>query len=119
MSLLEISNLSKSFKDMIAVNGLSLSIGEREVHGILGPNGAGKSTTINCLLGLVPFDSGTVAGCDKMYKKGEEKMYKSGEGRRCYDIILPGANCPGGGHERSALDGNQIRPSEGAELYGA
>lgn len=60
MPLLQIENLHKTFKDMTAVDGLSLSIGEREVHGILGPNGAGKSTTINCLLGLIPYDSGTV-----------------------------------------------------------
>lgn len=60
MALLEISNLRKSFKDMTAVDGVNLSIGKREVHGILGPNGAGKSTTINCLLGLLPFDAGTV-----------------------------------------------------------
>jgi len=60
MSLLEIRNLKKTFKDMTAVNGLNLSIDAGEVHGILGPNGAGKSTTINCLLGLLPIDAGTV-----------------------------------------------------------
>ena len=60
MALIEIQNLRKTFQDVTAVDGLSLSVGEQEVHGILGPNGAGKSTTIACMLGLIPFDSGTV-----------------------------------------------------------
>lgn len=45
MSILRISNLKKVFADMTAVDGLSLSVEEGEIHGILGPNGAGKSTT--------------------------------------------------------------------------
>ncbi|WP_294470784.1 ABC transporter ATP-binding protein [uncultured Ruminococcus sp.] len=60
MALLEIKGLQKAFKDVKAVNGVDLSIEEREIHGILGPNGAGKSTTIGCLLGLIPYDSGKV-----------------------------------------------------------
>lgn len=60
MNILEIRNLRKSFKDMRAVDGITLSVDRGEVHGILGPNGAGKSTTINCILGLMPFDSGSV-----------------------------------------------------------
>ncbi len=60
MALLEIKGLHKAFKDLKAVNGIDLSIGEREIHGILGPNGAGKSTTIGCLIGLIPYDFGKV-----------------------------------------------------------
>ena len=60
MALLEIKGLQKAFKDVKAVNGVDLSIEEREIHGILGPNGAGKSTTISCLLGLIPYDFGEV-----------------------------------------------------------
>lgn len=60
MDILQIRNLTKSFKDMTAVNGLNLSIQKNDVHGILGPNGAGKSTSINCILGLLSYDSGSV-----------------------------------------------------------
>ena len=60
MALLEIKGLQKAFKDVKAVNGVDLTIEKQEIHGILGPNGAGKSTTINCLLGLMPYDSGEV-----------------------------------------------------------
>ena len=60
MALLEIKGLRKAFKDVQAVNGVDLTIGAQEIHGILGPNGAGKSTTIGCLLGLLPYDAGKV-----------------------------------------------------------
>ncbi|MBR0483343.1 MAG: ABC transporter ATP-binding protein [Oscillospiraceae bacterium] len=60
MALLEIKGLQKAFKDVKAVNGVNLCISEQEIHGILGPNGAGKSTTLNCLLGLLPYDAGEV-----------------------------------------------------------
>jgi len=65
VEILKINHLKKSFKDMVAVDGLSLSIQEKEVHGILGPNGAGKSTTINCVLGLLGFDEGSVTFAEK------------------------------------------------------
>lgn len=69
MNILEIKNLKKTFKDLTAVDDLSLSISKGDIHGVLGPNGAGKSTTMNCLLGLVTPDSGEVYfGGDKKLK---------------------------------------------------
>ena len=65
MEILRIDHLKKTFKDMVAVNNLSLSVQEQEIHGILGPNGAGKSTTINCILGLLGFEEGTVTFAEK------------------------------------------------------
>lgn len=60
MKILEIKNLKKSFKDVNAVNGMSMFAEKGEILGILGPNGAGKSTTIGCILGLVAPDEGSV-----------------------------------------------------------
>jgi ABC-2 type transport system ATP-binding protein len=59
-------NLEKRFGDFIAVNRVSLDVGEGEIFGFLGPNGAGKSTTIRMLCGLLEPSggSGTVAGFD-------------------------------------------------------
>ena len=53
-------NLTKTFGDFHALDGLDLSIDAGEVHGFLGPNGAGKSTTIRILLGLLRHTSGKV-----------------------------------------------------------
>lgn len=52
--------VSKSFGDVRAVDGLTLSLRPGETVALLGPNGAGKSTTLDLLLGLKQPDSGTV-----------------------------------------------------------
>ncbi|MBY6061274.1 ABC transporter ATP-binding protein [Microbacterium esteraromaticum] len=59
-SAISISNLTKSFGAVRALDGLTLDVAPGEVHGFLGPNGAGKSTTIRVLLGILRHDSGTV-----------------------------------------------------------
>ncbi len=60
MEIIGIKNLTKSYKDLVAVNSLSLYINKGDIHGILGPNGAGKSTLISCIVGLNDADSGEV-----------------------------------------------------------
>ena len=57
---LRVSNLKKSYKDVVAVNGLELEVFPGECFGLLGPNGAGKTTTIEICEGLTDPDSGTV-----------------------------------------------------------
>ena len=59
--ILEVSNLSKSFKTFKAVDDLSFAIHQGEVYGFLGPNGAGKSTTMRMALGLIFPDSGRIS----------------------------------------------------------
>ncbi len=49
MNAIEIKNLTKRYRDVTAVDGLSLSIGEGELFSLLGVNGAGKTTTIKML----------------------------------------------------------------------
>ena len=55
----EIHQLTKSFGQVTALDGLDLTVHTGQVHGLLGPNGAGKSTTIRVLLGLLRSDTGT------------------------------------------------------------
>jgi ABC-2 type transport system ATP-binding protein len=59
-----LQNLTKSFKTVLAVDRLSLSVEKGEIFGLLGPNGAGKTTTIRMLSALIGPTSGTawVAG---------------------------------------------------------
>lgn len=58
-TLLEITNLSKRFKNFEAVKSISLSIKKGQVFGLLGPNGSGKTTTLAMLLGVLKPTSGT------------------------------------------------------------
>ena len=59
-TVVKIDNLVKRYKDLVALDHLSLEIKEGEVFGLLGPNGSGKTTTINCLLSLLAFDKGSI-----------------------------------------------------------
>ncbi len=59
-NVIEISNLNKRFKSIVAVNNLNLKVLEGDVFGFLGPNGAGKSTTIRLLLSLIAPNSGSI-----------------------------------------------------------
>jgi ABC-type multidrug transport system ATPase subunit len=59
-SILQISNLHKSFKKFKALNGVSMTVNQGDIFGFLGCNGAGKSTTIRCLLTLIKPDSGEI-----------------------------------------------------------
>ena len=58
VSKIEFHNLSKQYKDILAVSNFSAQVHSGRVTGFLGPNGAGKSTALRCLLGLVNPTSG-------------------------------------------------------------
>jgi len=58
--MLQITELTKRYKDLIAVDRISLEVNQGEIFGFLGPNGAGKTTTINCICGLLKPDSGSI-----------------------------------------------------------
>ncbi len=59
--LLRVEKLSKSFKNVQAVDDLSFHIKKGEIYGLLGPNGAGKTTTIKSILGLLEADAGEIS----------------------------------------------------------
>jgi ABC-type multidrug transport system ATPase subunit len=59
-NVIEISGLTKRFKDVLAVDALDLSVKRGDVFGFLGPNGAGKSTTIRMMLSLISPTSGCI-----------------------------------------------------------
>jgi len=59
-NILAVRNLCKRYRDKLAVDGVSFSIGQNEIVGLLGPNGAGKTTTINMILGVLEPDAGTI-----------------------------------------------------------
>jgi ABC-2 type transport system ATP-binding protein len=61
MPIITVQNLSKQFKTLKAVDGISFDVQEGEVFGFLGPNGAGKTTTINILCTLLSPSSGSAA----------------------------------------------------------
>jgi len=55
-----VEDLRKSYGPVVAVDGLSFTVGRGEIFGLVGPNGAGKTTTVECLEGLRHPDGGRV-----------------------------------------------------------
>ncbi|HOI31077.1 MAG TPA: ABC transporter ATP-binding protein [Melioribacteraceae bacterium] len=70
-TVINITDLHKSYTEIKAVNGVSYTVGEGEMFGLVGPDGAGKTTTIRMLVGLLNPDSGTaeVLGYDLLTQK--------------------------------------------------
>ena len=66
--IIEVKNLSKSYKNLKAIDDLSFDVYEGEILGLLGPNGSGKSTTINSVLNLLEFEKGTIKIFGKIMK---------------------------------------------------
>jgi len=58
--VIEINNLNKKYRNILAVKNINFKINKGTIVGLLGPNGSGKSTTMGMILGLIKPSSGTV-----------------------------------------------------------
>lgn len=58
--MIAIKNVSKTFDEIVAVNGISLNIQEGTIFGLLGTNGAGKSTLLRMMAGVTKADQGEI-----------------------------------------------------------
>ncbi|MGE5797385.1 MAG: ABC transporter ATP-binding protein [Ignavibacteria bacterium] len=74
--VIEVSGLSKKFKEVRAVNNLNINVHKGDVFGFLGPNGAGKSTTIRMLLSLVNPDQGKIKIFNKSLSKNRIEILR-------------------------------------------
>jgi branched-chain amino acid transport system ATP-binding protein len=74
--VLSLSNVSKRFGGVVAVDGVTLEVAAGEVHALIGPNGAGKTTLIGQISGMVGCDAGTIAfqGSDITQSKAHERV---------------------------------------------
>lgn len=75
-NVLDVKNLTKKFREFVAVDGISFHIKKGEVVGFLGPNGAGKTTTIQMLLGITTHTSGTIHYFGKDFAKNRSSILK-------------------------------------------
>jgi lipooligosaccharide transport system ATP-binding protein len=60
MAVIETRNLTKKFKELVAVDGVNLEIEEGECFGLLGPNGSGKTTLIRMITAVSPPTGGEI-----------------------------------------------------------
>ena len=69
MAIIKTLNLTKKFKELVAVDNISLEIEEGECFGLLGPNGAGKTSLIRMITAVSPMTSGDIWVMDKDLRK--------------------------------------------------
>ncbi len=74
--VIAIRNLTKTYKDVIAVKDLSLTVNSGEIFGFLGPNGAGKTTTLRVLTSLAKPSSGSISVSGFDVTKEADKVKK-------------------------------------------
>jgi urea transport system ATP-binding protein len=60
MNLLEARSVTKVYGALTALNGVDLTVREKEFHGLIGPNGSGKSTLLKCIAGAEIPNAGTI-----------------------------------------------------------
>jgi len=72
--LVQVENLTKTFRDFTAVEKVSFQIEPGEIVGLLGPNGAGKTTTIHMILGLITPTSGRIEIFGKSIETDREEI---------------------------------------------
>ena len=72
--MLKISNLSKNFNEIKALDNISLEINSGEFFGLLGPNGAGKTTLMNHIIGFLKADSGNITFKNSSVKYGDKTI---------------------------------------------
>jgi ABC-2 type transport system ATP-binding protein len=71
--MIEIKDLTKTFRNLVAVDRLNLMVPKGEIFGFIGPNGAGKTTTINMVGGILAPTSGKVMICGINMEANPEK----------------------------------------------
>ena len=72
--ILEVTNLTKDFGGLRALDDISLTVGQGEIVALIGPNGAGKTTFFNCITGIYPPTKGDIA----IIPAGGEKLRLNG-----------------------------------------
>ncbi len=89
MKLLEVDALTRRFRGLTAVDGISFAVEEGQAVAIIGPNGAGKTTTFNVLSGLLAADGGSIrfAGVD-VTRWPAHRRCRAGMGRT-FQIVQP------------------------------
>ncbi len=76
LTVLEVSNLSKSYGKVIGVKDISFKLKQGSILGLIGPNGSGKTTTIKSILNLLKKDSGDVLYFNKKMEENLDMIFK-------------------------------------------
>jgi len=87
--LLSVTDISKRFRGLVAVDRVSFEVSTGETFAVIGPNGAGKTTLFNMIAGVLPPDTGTITFADERIDGlTQDKVCRRGIGRT-FQIVRP------------------------------
>ncbi|PKN29769.1 MAG: ABC transporter ATP-binding protein [Deltaproteobacteria bacterium HGW-Deltaproteobacteria-21] len=93
-SILEVTDATKTFGGILALNRVSFSVKQGEILGIIGPNGSGKTTLVNCITGFIRMNSGKILFRGKdITRKPPHKIADLGV-TRTFQIMRPYFSLP-------------------------
>ena len=100
-ALLSLQGISKRFRGLVAVDGVSFSVPEGAIFAVIGPNGAGKTTLFNMIAGALPPDDGTIAFAGERDRPGLRPT-------RCAGAASPAPSRSCGRFRRLSVEDNVI-----------
>ncbi|MEP7162134.1 MAG: ABC transporter ATP-binding protein [Dermatophilaceae bacterium] len=128
--IIRTAGLRKNFGDVVALDGLDLTVRAGEVHGFLGPNGSGKSTTIRILLGLVrasggeaqllggdPWRDGVELHRRLAYVPGDVSLWPGLTGGECLDVLASSHGGPRPERRAELIERFDLDPSRKSQGY--
>lgn len=108
-NILKVSNITKKFKGLVAVDDLSFEMKENTIHSLIGPNGAGKTTTVNLITnvhsltsGKVEFDGKDITGLPT-YKIAQLGIGRTFQNIKIFPSMTVLENIMVGGHVQAKL----------------
>jgi len=113
--LLEVRNLTAYYDTVLALDNISLTVGEGEIVAMIGPNGAGKSTALKAICGLVKPKSGEILfrgeniNGKQPYQLVEKGLCLVPEGRRVFTSMTVLENLEMGGYTVSSGQSSVVR----------
>lgn len=130
MSIIEMSNVSKSFGKVIALDKVSLKVEKGDVYGFIGPNGAGKTTAMRILLGIIKASGGTanIFGMDAWkdsveihknvaYVPGDVNLWPNLTGGEVIDLFVKLRGSNNTNRREELIDRFQLDPSKKCRTY--
>jgi len=89
MSLLAVEEVSKRFRGLTAVDGVSFAVGEGDIFAVIGPNGAGKTTLFNLIAGVLAPDQGAISFAgERIDRLTPDAICRRGIGRT-FQLVRP------------------------------
>lgn len=121
-ALLELQEVTVRYGGIVALDGVSLGLGEGEIVALMGPNGAGKSTVLKAVFGIAPVVSGTISWRQSVLDVPAHQVVKLGvafvpQGRRVFTQLTIEENLEMGCLYLKDKEEKKRRMDEAMELF--